>query len=256
MSIKRILGITAFGVLFIVAVIGVMLLSSYLNRVNGTVHLPDVSTAPAPGDPAGAEPGALNRIEITRDTVQALISTLLRPEKYSREVVIESFWDKGQATYSFDVAVQGEITSIRTQPPVGSEKRIIVTPDYLYIWYADSKEPYIGKWGIAGDGHRTADEYQMLVTYEDILELDKSNIIDARYIDHDGEDCIYILYRSPQFGYSAEYYISNELGLVTSAEEYDEAGMLVYRMTAGECDFGEIDPTEFTLPDGMVLTAG
>ena len=253
MSTKRILGITVFGVLLIVAIIGVMLLVSYVMQENEAISLPETTpNAEIPGDTAQ---DMLDRVDITRETVQAVVSTLERPAVYSREIVVESFWDGGHATYNISAVVYNDLTSIRTEPPAGKEKRIVVTPDALYIWYEDDDIMYIGENGSSGDGYRTADEYQMLDTYEDILDLNLTEIIDAGYTEYQGDDCIYIECLSRNFGYIRNYYISIELGLVKGVEEYDETGMLVYRMTAGEYTVGAIDPMAFSLPDGTHLLA-
>ena len=248
MSTKRILGISVFGLLFIAVAVGVILQGSYHTSDIGTVQLPDTSAST--GSPVVTEPDALDRVEVTRDTVQSVISTLSRPDTYSREVTIESFWKDGQAEYSIEVVVRDGATSLRMQPSVGAEKRIIVTPDKLYIWYKGDRTPYVGELGSAGDRNRTADEWQMLSSYEDILALDKNDITDAGYTEYGGRDCVYAIYLSPLLDYTIKYYVSIEMGLVTGAEEYDEAGMLVYSMSAGECAIGDADPAAFILPDG------
>ena len=251
MSGKRILGITAFGILFIFAVISVMMLISYLRPEGGTLKLPEPTETT--GDPVEVEPDALNRVEITPETVQAVVSTLTRPETYSRELIIESFWDGGQTVFSIGTAVYGVMTSLRISPQVGNEKRIIVTPDTLYIWYGGDSTPFIGGPGLTGDGYRTADEYQMLASYEDIAKLSVDDIVDAGYTQFEGEDCIYIEHFTKELGYTVKYYVSIRLGLITGSEEFDKTGKLVYSMRAGECRIGEIDPEMFTLPNGVDL---
>ena len=251
MSIKRILGITVFGVLFIAAVIGVMFLMSYFRRDNDAIPLPGNQSSPEPSGLAQSD--ALNRIVAAPDTIQAIISTLSRPDIYSRDVLIETFWEDGHAKYHISTSVADGATSLRILPSAGSEKRIIIFADMLYIWYRGDSTPYIGVIGSPGDRHRNADEWQMLVTYEDILELDQEYVVDAGYTEFGGEYCLYAEYLSPLLGYTMRYYISIELGLVIGAEEYDETGSLVYTMSAGECLVGEINPASFTLPDGTVL---
>jgi len=251
MSTKRILTIAIAGALLIVAAIGAMLLSSYIGRDSEAVRLPDTPTSTErPNTPT---PDALDRVEVTRDTVQAVVSTLSRPEAYSRELVIESLWDGGLATHAISVTVSGGVTSLSTSPPPGIEKRIIVTPDTLYIWYTGDRTPFIGDIGAAGDAHRTSDEWQMLATYEDIIGLDSSDITDAGYTEYNGEYCVYAVYTTRLLGHSRVYYISSELGLVIAAKEFDSKGTLIYTMAAGECRIGEADPGAFTLPDGTVL---
>jgi len=253
MSTKRIVVITILGILLIAAVIGAMLLASYLTRDNSGVELPSVN-APEnrPGD---AEPDEAEIIEVSRDTVQAVIATLYRPPVYSREVVIERFWDGGKTNDIIDVYVDGGITSLLSAVSSGAEKNIIVTADSLYIWYSGDREFFTGALESAGDEYRTADEWQMLVTFEDILGLNKNDIISAGYTEHEGELCVYAKYLSPLFGYTRTYYISLEIGLVITATEHDKDGTLIYRMTAGECLIGEANPLMFILPDGTDLLA-
>lgn len=248
MSTKRVLGITAFGVLFIIAVIAVILITSDFNPEGGTMTLPDASESF--DEPLEPNPDALNRVEVTRETVQAVVSTLARPDMYTRKIVVESFWDGGQAVFTIDVAVSADVTSLRVLPPIGDEKRIVVTPGALYIWYGSETTPFIGNPGSDGDGYKAADEYQMLESYERILDLDMYDIIDAGYTEYEGEECIYIEHKTAELGYTMTYYVSIRLGLIICAEEFDEAGELIYRMRSGECLIGETDPDMFTIPDG------
>ena len=251
MSTKRVLGITIFGAILIIAAISVMLLSSFVGRDSDPVRLP-VASAPTDG-PNGEEPDALDRVEINRDTIQAVVSTLSRPESFSREVTIEIFWEGGQALNEISVSVRGDMTSIRILPAIGPERRIIVTPEKEYIWYEGDKNPFIRNVDSSGNGYRAADEYQMLLTFEDILMLNSTDISDAGYIEIDGEVSVYAVYYSRALGHLRVYYISLELGLIIAAVEHDKNGALIYRMTAHETIVGNVDLTAFILPDGTDL---
>jgi len=253
MSTRRILGITIFGVLLIIAAISVMLLASFMRRDSDAVRLPDTSASSE--RPSDTQPDTLDRVEINRDTIQAVVSTLSRPESFSRVVKIESFWEGGQAVNDISVSVQDGMTSLRILPSVGIERRIIVTPETEYIWYKGDRFPFIRNVSSAGDDHRAADEYQMLHTFEDILTLSSEDIIDAGYTELDGEVSVYAMYLSREFAYMRIYYISLELGLIIAAVEYDANGTLVYSMTAGETYVGSVDPAAFILPDGTDLMA-
>ena len=248
MSTKRILSITIFGLFLIAFEIGAMLLSSNIRRDSAAIQLPD--TPMIVERLSETEPDALSRVEINRDTVQAVVSTLARPEIYSRDVVIESFWEGGQAVFNISVAVKHSATSLSITPPSGQEKRIIITPDKLYIWHAGDDVVFAGSPNSMGDGIRTADEWQMLNTFENILGLSGNDIIDAGYAYFGGEMCVFALYRSPQLGNLRKYYISLDLGLVIAALEHDSRGMLIYTMTAGNTFIGEVNPEAFRLPDG------
>jgi len=251
MSTKRIMIITVIGITIIAAALSVILLISYLNREVVEVALPDTPVATEPT--AGNGTDALGRVEVNRDTVQAVVSSFARPDSYSRDVWIESYWESGQAVYNIKVSVADGMTSLLAVPQIGAEKRIIVTPDALYIWYKGDRQPFIGGAGSAGDDSREADEWQMMITYEDILELNKYDIIDAGYTQYDGADCVFAVYLSPMLGNTTTYFVSLGLGLVIAADEHDKAGTLIYSMRAGQCAIGEVDPEAFILPDGSDL---
>jgi len=242
---------TLFGILFIFMAIGLMLLASSLRRDSEAVPLPEVSVTVGP--PIVIEPDTLNRVEVTPETVQAVIADLSRPDVYSRDVVIESYWEGGYAKYIIDVSVKNDLTSLRTTPPVGIEKRIIVTPNSIYIWYRGDRTPYIGVFGDVGDGYRTADEWQMLITYEDVLKLDKKDIINAGYVVYKDEECVYVVHSSPLLRNTIMYYISLNHGLVIGAEEFDESDNLIYSMSSGGQLLYEVSPAAFVLPDGIDL---
>jgi len=250
MSTKRMLGITALCVVSIAAALSVMLYFTFSGHDDRTVQLPDISHTQE--TLLNSEPDVLNRVEVTKDTLQAVVSSLSRPEIYSRSIEVEMFWGGGHAVYSISVSVMDDITALRILPSVGAEKRVIISPENLYIWYSGDRAPYISAPSRVnnGSGFRDTDEWQMLVSYEDILQLDKSDILGAGYIEYEGEYCIYGDCRTPQLGYSRRYYIPVSLGLVSCAEEYDESGSIVYSMTAGECAIGTVDESAFLLPDG------
>jgi len=238
MSTKRMLGIAIFGVVFIAAVIGLMMLTSYFQLDDGAFELPET---PTEDPPASAEThDGLSLVEVTPETVQEVIKTLYRPESYSRDIIVEI----GGARVDVSVSVIYGVTALRNSMPGGMVRRVIVTADTLYIWYEGDDMPRISRPGVG----RGADEWQMIVTYEDVLELAPGDIIEAGFTRHLGELCIYAVYRSPLLGYFRRYYISVIDGLVIGATEHDETGALVYQMTAGPT--GGADPTKFILPDG------
>jgi len=254
MSTKRILAITVIGIAIIAAALSVILLTSYLYRESEEVPLP--KTPVATDRPGGSGPeasDAIDRVEVNHDTIQDVVSSINRPDIYSRDVVIESCWEGGQAVYSIRASVVDGMTALHTVPQVGVEKSIIVSRDTLYIWYKGDSQPFVGGAGSSGDETRAADEWQMLITYEDILGLDKRDIIEAGYTEYEGDDCVFAVYLSPLLGHTRTYYVSIDLGLVIAAEEKDKTGALIYNMKAGPCVIGEVDPGAFVLPDGTDL---
>ena len=248
MNSKRVFGITIFGVLIVTAVVCAMLLYSFSGGSSGVIPLPPQS--PVVERPDSTDTDALNRVEVTRENVQAVISTLSRPSIYRRSIVIESFWQDGLAEYDVSVSVSDGVTSLRWRTSAGDEKRVIVTPDRYYIWYSGGNTPFVGDFESIGAADRLADELQMIFTYEDILKLDLNDIIEAGFAQFNGEDCIYAVYLSPLMRFTRRYYVSIESGLLVGATEHEHSGILVYKMTASAVAFDEIDPAVFILPDG------
>jgi hypothetical protein len=238
------------GAAFIALMIGISALSSLLFNGPREFSLPNVqdSSPSQPQDePTGVQSG-MTRVDITVDNVQDVIRTLRRPESYSRDIMVESFWAGGNAVYNISVTVMSGVTAMRSVSG-SAVKNIVVTDDTLYIWYAGDASPFAGARGGEGGEKRAADEYQMLITYEDILALDGGELTDAGYVEYAGARSIFVEFRSGALGYVTRCYISPELGLITAAEEYDGEA-LVYKMTAGACSVGEQDERAFDLPGG------
>jgi hypothetical protein len=238
------------GVLLIALIAGISAMFSLLSRNRREFALPDAQDASAlrtegAGNEAQSE---IQRVRVTTDNVRDVIGSLLRPESYSRDIMIESFWEGGNAVRNISVAVMGGVSSMRSMSGDGV-KNIIVTSDKLYIWYNGDAAPYEGPRYSSGDARRTADEYQMLMTYEDISDLDDADVTDAGYVEYGGSRCIFVEFRAGAFGYITRCYISPELGLIMGAEEYD-GDALIYKMTTGVCSIGEQDESAFILPDG------
>jgi hypothetical protein len=124
----------------------------------------------------------------------------------------------------------------------------IVTEDYVYIWYGDGPDYRRLKLG-QDSPEQVADEYQKIPTYEDILLLDKEDILEAGYADYEGEPCIYVKAETGLMGYTYEYYVSARTGLLVLAETYD-GEKLIHSTTAGSPNLSEPSDDAFRLPDG------
>jgi hypothetical protein len=238
------------GVLFIALLMGISALYSLLLHGQREFSLPDAQDSPPQqtGDAEESAHSGARLVTVTSGNVQDVIRRLRRPESYSRDIMVETFWTGGNAVYNIGVTVMGGVSSMRSVTE-GDAKNIVVTGDKLYIWYEGDTAPYEGARGSDGDARRTADEYQMLITYEDILGLGPGGITDAGYVEYGGSRCIFAEFRSGELGYTTRCYISPELGLVMGAEEYD-GDTLIYKMTTGACSVGEQNPQAFALPDG------
>jgi hypothetical protein len=160
--------------------------------------------------------------------------------------MVESFWRDGNAAYNISTAARENETALRVTSG-GVTRSTVVSGGTLYIWYAGDRVAYSAPIADTDSAARLADEYSMLMTYEDVLALDVSSITDAGYAQYDGEDCIFVEYVSGELKYRTTCYISLKLGLLTGANEYD-GETLVYKMTAGECDVSPPADERFAVP--------
>ena len=246
MSTKRILGITAISILLIVVVIGFMLIDFVFGSDVHAIILPQQPIAAPVQQPHTQY--EVGRIEVTRENAQAVISTLSRLHNYSRNVRVTTYWEGGQADFYFNVTVYGDAAAIFSNSQAGPQRHIIIANNRQFIWHTGDSEAFDGYIDALGSAERAADEWQMLVTFEDVLDVNPDSILAAGHILFEGVSCIYVTYRTELLGFLRTYYISIEHGLVVAAFEYDQSGFMTYQMIAGAA--ASADLNAFLLPDG------
>ncbi|MBO4832127.1 MAG: hypothetical protein J5569_06680 [Oscillospiraceae bacterium] len=243
MNSKRLLLISAAAVAVIIAAIAlIMIITGASGRDHG-VKLPE-ERDPAAGMQQEEEPAGLVRVEVSTDTVKSVVRTLRRPEEYSRELSVTSFWHGGSSQYRIESFVSKDASRINIYSEYDA-KSVLLTGDTTYIWYGGEPPVY------SGSASAAEDEYQMLVTYEDILSVPDEDIRDAGYTRYNDADCVFAEYVSGQLGYVTKCYISTETGLAVGAEKYD-GDMLIYSMNEVSCAVGAPSGNVFALPDGTV----
>jgi NADPH-dependent curcumin reductase CurA len=89
----------------------------------------------------------------------------------------------------------------------------------------------------------------MIPTYEDVLKINKADILEAGFAQKNNEPCIFVRAHTGELGYTDIYYISAYTGLLSAAETYD-GETLVYSMTAGNVSLNTPPDDKFVLPDG------
>ncbi|NLB29930.1 MAG: hypothetical protein GX823_06915, partial [Clostridiales bacterium] len=215
MSSGKMLRLTLLGIVFIFLAVGVLFAMRLTRGSSSEIALP----TPIGSGTSETEdlPVNIDILYVSEDNVQAIIGeTLVRPAEYSRGIMVESFWDGGSDVDNFNVSVRDGVTAIRTSFG-GTTKNIVVTDEYRYIWYTGDSVPFRQK-NFNGSHD---DEHQKILTYENILKLDKSQIISAGFLSDANGPGIFVKYISGPFDYVTEVYVSIELGLITGAEQYD-----------------------------------
>lgn len=248
---------TILAVVIALIVVAALLYSFGLNLFSRTPQLdladPDAveSREPGGGDPA-AEAGI--PVEVTPTTVQSLVAHLSRYESYSRTVSVTYAWGDGQSAPAV-VQIWADGGWVRTDTTLSSglTECSIVGDGSLWLWYDDGRDDHTPRVYQGPAAEMTADLMQHLPTYENVLELDVSEITAAGYEEREGHPCVYIQAEQGELGYTRRYWISVTNGLLMAAET-ERDGVLTYSMRSNEV----ISPlagkqNTFTLPDGTVL---
>ena len=253
MSSRRVRVITLTGVLVIVLIIGFSLLINYLSRDIREIPLPGAGASSSSPETSGMqENNGLEHVVVTKDNVQDVIATLDRPVSYTRSVRIEIMYEGGMTPpYEIRTSVNDGATAMKISGSgISANKNIVIAGSRIYIWYDGDKTPYVRPAESPEDEKKSSDEYQMMMSYEDILKLDKSSIKDVGYVEYgSGEYCIYVQYVTELLNYTAKCYISVDSGLLIHAEKYD-GNTLIYKMTTSDYSPSEPDLSVFVLPDG------
>lgn len=245
---------TILAVVIISVVLLAVLYSFSINlfAVPPTLELPDPN-ASSSVKPSGEENDANGGIvvEVSTRTVQSLIAFLTRYESYSRTVSVE-YYSGGQlvGVVSAQVWADGGWTRADVTLSSGRVEHSIVGDGRLWLWYDQESSVYTGPAEEA-----SADLAQRLLTYEDVLALDKGSITSAGYVERDGLPCVYVEAVQPELGYTQRYWVSETSGLLMAAEA-EKDGELIYSMSSHEVVSPlALDQTAgvFSLPDGTEL---
>lgn len=252
---KRTILVIAIAVTIIAGVIASFGLPLFFQTTS--IVLPNIS-----GDPQSNEQnGELNPVEsdeyvpinVTTETVQDVIATLHRKDRYYRELTIERFWgpnaDTQRGTNTVLIWNDGdEYTKAAIRLADGTMQNSLVVQGKKYTWYGSEK-----KWSASNDDD--IDLVQNLPTYKDVLTLDPKEIVRAEYETKLGINCIFVeVLVKEELDYLERYWISTDSGLLIASEtEKKETGVLTYRMEENRMTDLEPDTTAFTLPDGTVL---
>ncbi|MCI8303988.1 MAG: hypothetical protein HFF52_05090 [Lawsonibacter sp.] len=209
------------------------------------VVLPSSSTS-SEDPPGSAAPGqTYQRVDVTPQTVTGVIATLSRPLSYYRELTVETFWTGGSSSTQVQVWEDGGWTHSRQVLPSGVVRHDLAGADDVYYWYDGSSQ-----YEKAPADERSSDLAQHIPTYETVLKLEPEEIVSTGYEMRGDIPCILVeVHRAQQL---QRFWVGVNSGLLISAET-EEAGQLIYRMTAyspeSPCPAG----ASFALPDGTVL---
>ena len=243
--------------LMIVAAVTVLMLGAMgtsFGRSLFALHTPEVvlpsQTAQLGPDPVPDINGTdqVARVELTCDTVQAVVETLSRTESYYRELTVETFWGEHSSLTQIKVWTDGGWSHSRQVLPSGAIRHDLVGEDTHYYWYDGSKQ-YLS----TPADPASADLSQHIPTYETVLALPLRQITEASYTLLEDHPCVYAAFADPDLELVTRFWVSMDSGLLMAAEQ-ETQGALVYRMTAlGSVQSPCPPDAPFTLPDGSQL---
>ncbi len=197
------------------------------------------------GNGGGVGSGAV-LVDVTPETVQAVIATLDRPDSYERELTVEYFWGEGNSSSSLvRVWVRDGCTRLQIPQKDGLTRNVLIGGDRCCIWYGGSS-----RWYEYSAAEYTADREQHIPTYEDILTLTPADIRVADYVNLNGVNCIYV--EVERDGDTVCYWVDVDTGLLDCSETRvgDEA---VFRVTGGKVTSPTEAERQFLLPDGSAF---
>ncbi|MBE6960955.1 MAG: hypothetical protein E7445_00635 [Ruminococcaceae bacterium] len=245
---KRRFNTAAMGFIILIVLVVGFLMSGSLRRTSH-VALPD-TTHPSTVSPDSSQYGedAVNKIEITPETVQSAIATLQRPGSYIQILVVEWLWENTSALSKMTAYVHDTLTRVDSVKTDGGTRHVVTDGIRTAVWYDDEAAYYIGN---AGDV--SADQEQSLPTYEEILLIDPQQIAKADYRVFSEENCIFVETIPDEYGIVQRYWVSVASGLLIGAERMED-GITFYRVASQQIT-RESTLTEqvFLLPDGTNL---
>ena len=241
-------GVSLIGAAFavLIALVLAFLLRLTAHRPPG-VALPETENAQSESGVIRDEGrSALQRVEVTPETVQRVIERLARPDNYGRTLTIERYWSGGSGLTNATVFVADGWTRVDVMEDDVETRHVITGGGKSWIWYGSDGRVFTGTAALS------ADEEQSIPTYEEILLLDTERIAAADYRMLGEVNCIYVETVPDALGYTGRYWVSVDSGLLIAAERED-GDALIYRMTGLEASIGGANAEDFRLPDGELL---
>lgn len=189
----------------------------------------------------------LQSITVSRDNVKNVVSVMKRPSEYFSKTESTLYHASGNATYSRQKWVKGELARVDIFALNSSNPYMhyIYSKDNVFVWRSGDRTPFK-----TARGHFEADDIQMMMSYEDIVSAEDDEILDARVTAYDSAPCIYAEIKKAATGYTEKYWVSYSTGLLVFGQTFDENGKLIYSIATTRTDVSTQSTDTFLLPDG------
>jgi hypothetical protein len=253
MNSKRVTVLILTAALILTAGIFVSFLTfSIFGRSGRQIVLPSsgMAASPASGEPYDfptSSPAQVLPVSVSPETVQSVISTLVRPQSFYYRITAEETWEGGKDSFIRKVwARDGFIRVDYCNSGEEVEKSALMGNGKIFYWTPGSAQFWSG---VPGD--ENPDDLQRIPTYEDVIELPTEDITAASYSDLNGESCICAEVADKDLSCTDKYWVSIGSGLLVLFERY-EGETLVYKAAMDSFSAAVPGDERFTLPNHVL----
>ncbi len=213
------------------------------------ISLPSKVQGTTVQDPGGATPQVntdLEQIVVTKENVQAVIASMSRPSTYHMTIKSKNHYGKATKNRTIDYWVKDGNSRTRTVSD-GTIRNEVYWNDKAYLWNEGSTtyETY-------ARGSFSSDASAGILTYEDVLAQDSSQIVEARYDTYNEIPCIYVAAQDKNLKYLYEYYVSLAEGLLIYGAVTKETTP-IFTCDVDSLTVGVYDETVFALPPDYTI---
>lgn len=245
--------VTAAVAVLAMVIVFLIILFSDSSDTTAQIVLPTQTDA-ASDDTADAEQADSSFVEISADNVQAVLQTLSRPTCYYQALTVERAWEDGTTMETVQVWKREDLYQIEISAEGQDTLHYLTDGQTLLLWY-DGEDTAVQTdlpegWNV--------DDLIGIPTWEDALELEAADILDASSAEPGGfagVSCVYLQYAASDS--RQEYiWVSMDSGMLLQAHTVID-GSLTYRMVQTELQ--TLTATDamfdgcFILPDGTVF---
>ncbi len=217
------------------------------HREESVPKLPDFATVPSDSTSTSDTPVDYGKVSVNAENVVQVVRELKRPENYYYETVSELISEAATVRYFRKTWKQGDWQRIDSLSASGmTTMHVIYGNGPAFFWEPNSRTYYKTK-----VGDISADDTQMIMTYEDILSLTADEIISASFITYKNQGCIYVVAQPMDLGYQTQYWISTESGLLLAGQAKKD-GKVFYSIRIDGLKIGDQEDVVFRLPDGTL----
>ena len=187
----------------------------------------------------------LEIISVNKTNIQAVVSSLKRPEVYSCRVSTTYYYRDTATVLASHLWKQQTLVRISQMDAAGAEQeQILLTGRATYLWGAGETA-----YQRFPRQEQDIDLYSRAPSYENLLLLSGDQIREGKIVELDGHLCLYAKTEDPVTGEVEQWYILVENGLLLYADGMLD-GKLTYQTQITDLQLSMADPTVFLLPNG------